>query len=350
MDTLQDVVNRLPRGKGSPLKAPARTPAAQPGSLRLALAVASMRQHMTDEGWQIMDGLRHAGYTLAGYGLPLPETNVQNLLREMRPATVLMQDKREWDVQPGNFRDGNAKFKKVWCLAERPEIFKLTIVKDAHHNPGYHAQSAADIGCHAWVTYYATPVVTHLAPYIRPHHVVRTYHTLDPACVPPYTPHGRVGCLLSGAVSAAYPLRIRLVNGLDKLPDTFLLRHPGYHRRGCATPEFLQMLSRFKVAICTASVFGYALRKIMEATACGCVVVTDLPQDEVLPEIDGNLVRVPHGSSVEYVAGVVRRLSDDYVPERQAHYAKLALARYDYRVETARLADCIEQMRLTYGA
>ena len=293
-DTLHDVVARLPRPAGRPLAAPAYAPRGEP-LVRVALAVASMKDHMTDEGWQIMDGLARSGYTLCGRGLPCGETDVGRVLERLNPGVVLVQDKREWDVARGNFRDPAARFRQAWALADRPEVFKLTVLKDAHQRPGYHADSAAEIGCHAWVTYYATPVVTHLAPYVRPQHAVRTYHTLDASAVPAYDPSGRSGCLLSGAVSDAYPLRSRLVHGAHRLPETTVLPHPGYHRRGCATPGFLKLLSRFKVSICTASVFGYALRKLMESTACGCVVITDLPSDEVLPEIDSNLVRVQIG-------------------------------------------------------
>ena len=69
--------------------------------------------------------------------------------------------------------------------------------------------------------------------------------------------------------------------------------HPGYHANGSFTPALHSRNStKFKVAICTSSTMGFALRKIIEATACGCRVITDLPAGEVMPEIDGNLTRV----------------------------------------------------------
>ena len=42
------------------------------------------------------------------------------------------------------------------------------------------------------------------------------------------------------------------------------LSHPGYGRSKCFTPEFLKILSIYKVAICTVSIYGYAVRKIVE--------------------------------------------------------------------------------------
>jgi hypothetical protein len=177
---------------------------------------------------------------------------------------------------------------------------------------------------------------------------VRTYHTLDADIVPVYSAVGRQGCLLSGAVSGVYPLRWRLFREAGRLPRVTVLGHPGYHRRGCATPDFLRQLSRHKVAVCTASIYGYALRKIAEATACGCVVITDLPTDEVMPQIDGNLVRVHPETTTAEIAALLDYHYAHYTPERQQHYARLAMDYYDYRVEGKRLAAAIEEMRRAY--
>jgi hypothetical protein len=126
------------------------------------------------------------------------------------------------------------------------------------------------------------------------------------------------------------------------------LRHPGYHRKGCCTPGFLQELGHTKVAICTASIYGYALRKIIEATACGCRVLTDLPEDEVLPDIDGNLVRIHRNTGHKDVVKVIQRLLDEYNPERQANYAVMAKEFYDYRPMGVKLANDIESLRRSY--
>jgi hypothetical protein len=127
------------------------------------------------------------------------------------------------------------------------------------------------------------------------------------------------------------------------------LRHPGYAMAGCATPAFLQILNRFKVAICTSSVYGYALRKIIEATACGCVVVTDFPADEILPEIDDNLVRIHPRIGLPRLAALIGRLTDSYEIDLQRHYAERARAFYDYRAIGCRLAADIEALRCSYS-
>lgn len=349
--TLDSVRGRLPRyHDAAPLPAPAYAPPATPGP-GVGLAVENMRRHTTDEGWQLFAGLQHAGYKLAGFDLPdMNSVDVAAILSHLEPGVAVVQDKREWDVYPGRreWREHRARFVGIERLAERDDVFKLTIIKDAHQRPDYHRQSAAEMGCHAWITYYDPGVVCQLAPYVRPRHLIRVYHSLDSWAVPKYTPDMRGGCLLSGAISGAYPLRTRLFRAAHLLPHTKVTVHPGYHRNGTATPAFLQELSRHRVAICTASLYGYALRKIIEATACGCRVITDLPEDEVLPGIDGNLIRVHHDASVEYVAEVVRNAIDAYDPCFQQDMAETAKARYDYRVQGVMLAAEIEGIRREY--
>lgn len=344
---LKQTISRLPTPGLPRLPAPAYTPPAEVGS-RVALAVASMQAHTSNEGWEVMQALEHAGYKLVGRGLPRDETNVVKVLTHLRPGVVVVMDKREWDLSPRDFRDPAAAFQHVEALRDTPDVFTLTILKDSHQRPEYHRDSADEIGCHAWLIYYHPDIVCHLAPYVRPEHLVRTYHSVDRNLVPPYTAEGRAGCLLSGAVSGVYPLRTRLFWEAGSLPEVTVLKHPGYHRQGSATPAFLQTLSRHKVAICTSSIYGYALRKLAEASACGCVVVTDLPTDEVMPEIDENCYRVSPDMTTQQMGALLRELYAAYDPEKQRHFAVRALNFYDFRAVGLRLADDIETLRKGY--
>lgn len=333
----------------TPLPAPPYAGPAAAGDVRLGLAVGSMRHHTTDEGWQLFQGLEAAGYTLCGHGLTEGETDVARLVDRLRPHTVVTQDKREWTGRTaGRGFDERERFAGVGSLRDRPEVFRVTVLKDAHADQEFHRAAADEAGVHGWVVYYHPDVVRQLAPYVRREHLLRTYHTVDPAAVPAYTPDGRRGCLLSGAVSGAYPLRRRLVEARRRLPATEHLPHPGYHRRGCATPGYLRQLAQYRVAVCTASRYGYALRKIMEATAAGCAVITDLPEWEVLPGIDGNLHRVTPEAEVYEVAGLIDRLVRDYDPAAQRRHARAAAETYDYRVQGRLLAANIETLRRTY--
>lgn len=317
-------------------------------SLGAALVVESMKRHTTDEGWQIMEALQYWGYELYGYGVGNNLTDVRKILSESQAGIVVMQDKREWDVKPGDFREKEARFTNVDELSRHPEIFKLTIIKDAHQRQGYHRESASEIGCHAWITYYHPKIITTLAPYVRPEHLIRMYHSIDSSIVPDFSTFPRSGCILSGAVSDAYPLRKRLFASHKLLPETTALRHPGYHMNGANNPEFLKTLSKFKVAICTSSVYGYSLRKLIEATACGCKVITDLPVDDVLPEIDGNLVRVPVDTSIGGMITLIKYLYDNYHVDTQKDFADKAKKFYDYRASGARLTNDIEIIRTSY--
>ncbi len=183
---------------------------------------------------------------------------------------------------------------------------------------------------------------------MRKEHLIRTYHSVNPKHVPKFSVRQRIhGCLLSGAKSIEfYPLRRRLWKHRSKLPDTKYMQHPGYGLKGAHTPEYLRQLAYYKVAICTASIFGYALRKIIEATSCGCRVITDLPEDEVLPEIDGNLIRVSNDAHPDEVAEVIAEAEANYEPERQRHFAAKAVEFYDYKKLTAKIASDIERLRL----
>jgi hypothetical protein len=322
---------------------------------RVALAVASMKDHMTDEGWQIMLGLKSAGYLLVGYGIEhkdIPEltdcTDVAKILQILQPSVVVLQDKREWDIRSGDFREEKARFTNVDALRDRSDIFKLTILKDAHQHPAYHRQSAEEIGCHAWIVYYNPTVVHQLAPYTRREHLIRTYHTVDRDTIPPF-PENRAGCLLSGAVSVAYPWREQLVRSIRNLPGVKYLPHPGYHRSGCATPDFLKLLSQHKVAICTASLYGYALRKIIEAVACGCTVITNLPREDNLPAIDAALVRVaPEQMTIDRMAKLVAELESSYDRDKAEVYARYAKGCYHYEAQGAALSYEIDRMRSSH--
>lgn len=355
--TVQDVCNGLFRSsapKGLP-----RPPYIDNSNLELSplpstkvcLAVESMRRHMTDEGWQIMEGLSHNGYRLVGHGLDFGQVDVPTILQSLHPTILVLQDKREWDFAPGDFRDPNAAFTRYQELAGVDNIFKVTVLKDSHQRPEYHRQSAEEIGCHAWIIYYHPKIVQHLATYVRPEHLIRTYHSINPDHMP-ITNHTtfRYGCILSGAISGAYPFRTRLVREKHTLPMVDYLPHPGYHRNGCQTPQFLERLYQYKVAICTSSIYGYALRKIIEATACGCVVVTDLPSDEVLPEIDGNLVRVSPNIEAKELGDLLTSLYRNYSPDLQRSYAEKALLWYNYKEVGKRLASDIETLRVNYDA
>lgn len=333
------VVPRLPVPEYRPKDEPRRN---------VFFAIESFSRHMTDEGWQLQLALAHAGYELCGNGFAGGLDVAAEIDRDP-PSVVVMQDKREWDHESPACLGRGDQFSNYRTLADRPDVFKLTILKDAHANPPYHAAAAAEIGCHGWITYYHTRIVEHLAPYVRPQHIVRTYHSIDADSVPAFDAEREKGCLVSGAVNPkVYPLRSKMQGWARSMPNVDVLRHPGYHARGHQTPAFLRELSRYRVAVCTSSIFGYSLRKIIEAVACGCVVITDLPPDDPLPFIDAALLRVPPTISEFDMRDLIRHCIDHWDMDRAQHYAMLTKHHYDWRVQGVRLANRIESLRSSF--
>lgn len=336
------------------LPAPPYQPDCRAHSVDCMLSIRSLESHMSDEGWQLQQSLWFNGYRqfyADQTSVGIDYSDVENILALNDPVrTLFIQDRREWDRRNSACFDASAQFSNVGHLASRPDIFKVTVLKDAQHDLHFHRDSAAEMGIHAWVHYYHPRIVSSLSSYVRPEHMIRTWHTIDKRSVPFYHPAGRRGALLSGAIHGKYyPLRLRIKRNVSRLRNTEYLEHPGYGVGRSCTNEFLQTLAKYRVAICTSSIYGYALRKIIEATACGCVVITDLPVDDRIPDIDGNLIRVRPDIAIERLSEIIDAACDGYDHHRQAEFARLAIKRFDYLWEGVRLAGEIQYMRQKYA-
>jgi hypothetical protein len=347
--TVQSVINSLP----SPEVKQLPTPEYLADSTRtggIMLAAREMEYHMTSEGWQLQLGFQHVRYPLYGHNFShfYDTVDVSQIDAWAKPQVVVIQDKREWHRMRGNHNDTSCAFRNLDHLKSQSDIFKVGVLKDAHHDAQFQIDAANESGIHAWMCYYHPRIVKHLAPYVRPEHLIRIYHSVNQDEVPEYTPDDRKPCVISGAASNWYPLRVRIINNLRTLPHVEYRQHPGYHLRGSSTPEFLQYLSGFKVAICTSSKLGYALRKIIEATACGCAVITDLPLDDQLPKIDCNLIRVSPDISMTDLKQVIHKAVNNYDPQIQKLFADAACEYYDYRASGLRMMQSIENLRRGY--
>jgi hypothetical protein len=316
----------------------------------ITLGVEPFRRHMTDEAWLLESGLDRAGFTLCGPRYKHNSNDVRVILEQEQPSLVIIEDRREW-ITGGIRKEQDLIYSNLEALTQRDDIFRVTIFKDAGSIPREQYQHHQILRPHFLIVYYHEQAVLRLAPWVRSVQLVRTYHAMDPATYPPLNLNrpGRE-TLLSGALNACvYPLRTAAdqwtrtlqLHGVSRLP------HPGYHANGTTSAGYLRQLNQYRVHLATASAYGFALRKIIESVACGCTPVTTLPAEDVLPEIDAALVRVPHNMTAEQLGGVLRATAEAWQPERAEHFANLARQRYDYRRVYGELAADIHRLYAT---
>ena len=295
----------------------------------ILLGNVDYRRHMTTEGDQFQEGLRSAGWIVSGKGFD-NVTDVPTILGRYQPKRIVVHDPRDWDpTSPIAFRK-DVGFGRLEALRDAA-AFKGIVVKDAGSSHAYQEKVYRSIRADAAITYYHQASVWKHGLWLRTVPLIRTYHSIDAddlATIPMDT--ARRPVVVSGALSNVYPLRQRVVRDC-KVLGVDVLRHPGYGNRGAVTPIYCRQLAGYQVAIATASLYGFALRKIMEAVAVGCTVITDLPAYDVLPEIDGALVRVPHTINTTDLRDVIRRTVAAWDPLERGLWAARARAFYDYR-------------------
>lgn len=362
--SVQTIINDIPKLPISEIVAPSYYQFRH-NQHSVGLTVASMADHMSNEGWELFRALQEGReddkYVLCGNKkiskvakpyIDYNSTDVKEILHHYDVGKLVIQDRLEWAPDGYGLAKPEEYYRSYEDLAYRNTVFKLTVLKDAHSYQNYHAASACRIGCHAWIVYYHPDIVKAQAPYVRREHLIRTYHTVDPDNVPQYFSHQRRGCLLSGAQHPNhYPLRAAIKNMAEHLPEVECLQHPGYHNRKTNTISYLQHLANYKVAICTSSKHGYALRKIIEATACGCIVITDLPVDEVLPEIDDNLIRIqlePRHTLQQRLTSLLLELYNTYSPEKQQYFSLVAKSYYSITNQGKLLVQAIDDLAKNY--
>lgn len=309
----------------------------------LVLANHDYLRHMTDEGLQLQQGLRHAQWVLAGWGYRDNCRDVSRLLKTYDPSAVFVQDKRDWDPQSGVCHgSASLRYTRLRSLARFPRMVAVPVKDAGPDGSDYHHRFCEEVQAKAVVLYYHPLSCLKYCPWLSGYPLIRTHHTLNPQDVPPFTPGAqRRPALGSGAViEDVYPLRYRVCHR----PGDFglvWLRHPGYANRGGHTPRYLQILSSFKVHLATASAYGFSLRKIIESVACGCTPITDLPTYDVLPEIDRALVRIRPDITDQHLKKTIEHAVEDWDEEGRRKWAQKALTYYDYRPMGRRLSEAL---------
>lgn len=316
--------------------------------MNIVLANRSYERHMTSEGLQLQNGLAYAGWKLTGPGYD-GMNDVRAILHEFKPDHVFVQDKRDWDPSsecPG--ATSATKFKYLGVLGSRAHgkwHGKVSlVVKDAGPDGmDFHHEFCEVCNPDAVVIYYHPLSVLKYSYYLQSYKLVRTYHSVDLSDIPEFRPGAqrRDACGSGAVLGEVYPLRSRV----SARPSEFgldWLRHPGYqNEKGPATPFYLRFLNNYKVSLATSSSYGFALRKIIEGVACGCAVITDLPQYDVLPEIDRALIRIKPTISDLELKLLIRETVENWDEGGRRLWADRAKAYYDYRAMGTRLSQAL---------
>ena len=315
--------------------------------MKIVLANIDYQSHTTSEGNELQKGLARAGWVLCGRGYAESDQDVPGLMRRHRPEAVFVQDKRDWDpCNAGSFRK-DVGFTDLNFLAEmtKPPI-RIAVLKDAGTRKAYQeSYIREEVGADALVVYYHERSVLEQCPWLKDMKLIRIYHSVDREIVDALDlTKARKRAVLSGAMArSVYPIRKMAHANRHRLGIDWI-QHPRHGNTGCHTPRYLAQLAGYRVHVATASVFGFALRKIIESVAVGCTPVTDLPEYDVLPEIDEALVRVPLACTPDELREAIERADKSWELEERLRFSRLALAWYDWRQAGLRLSKAIEAL------
>jgi len=309
-------------------------------------AIESFRRHMDSGRWLFQQGMEEQGYLSAGGSMPPPGIacdDVAALVDAWNAPVAIMWPRYEWDpaLWKGAPLPRDACFRNIGELAARDDVLRVAVLHDAGSERESQRAWHEEFRPHVYLCWYHERSVMALAPHVPRERIVRTYHVIQGRDVPQVCPRRGVGVVSGARNHEIYPFRTAAIEAAESGPLGFTvhyLKHPGYHQKGAQSAGYIHFLSRYRVAICSASVYGFALKKHIEATAAGCRVITDLPNYDCLPGIDGNFLRVSPNITMRELHDIVEALAADWDLERQQAYARAAVQRYDYLFECARLA------------
>lgn len=306
------------------------------GVMKIVLANSDYKNHMTSEGNELQEGLKANDWKLCGFGYD-GITHVGKILRDYEPQYIFVQDCRDWREDSGGCFDNRVSYTN-WDLLHDYPGKKITVLKDAGSVKDYQLDFFDDINADMIVHYYHDRALKDLGWDLECK-TARIYHSIDKTKIP--IVRKTKNAIISGALGAEiYPHRTFMTErateyGLDTLP------HPGYHNHKCYTDDYIQTLAQYKVSVSTCSVWNFSLRKIIEAVACGCVCITNLPEWDILPGIDSCLVRFNNKMKWSEIKDLIRHEVEHYDSEKAWCYQKIAMNIYDYRVQGMLLNEAI---------
>lgn len=300
--------------------------------------------HMSSAGQQLQQGLVEAGWEIAGVGYGDGCADVPTLLERFQPEVVFVQDVRDWLPECNISFRKDIGFSRIECL-KHSGIPCYTVLKDAWGWAKEQSKLAADI-CAAGIASYCHFELVHaVAPWAKQYPLIRIYHSIDAELIRTILRHhglkaGRKRAIVTGANADCYPLRKLAIQNAAQL-GLEVRKHPRYGNRGADTPNYLGELSQYRVHVATAGKWEVAMAKIIESVACGCTPVTNLSRLDVLPEIDGALVRVPTHCTVDELRDAIEQADAQWDQVERMEWAALTREFYDYRAAGVRLSSVL---------
>lgn len=310
----------------------------------LQFGVEAFKDYASDTAYRIQAGLAAQGYTCFGKRFPGQQdcTDMRKVVEREWPDIVHVEDWNTWNPKMRQKASLDVEFTNWEWLGQQPDILRCTKHADPWHHAAEQKHFQQVFNPHAILVRYELDRVSRIAPYMKKDLLVRLYHTVTREFCQPIEERHKI-CLLSGALHGrVYPLRTRIWQEVKQLPgweETFTIRphHRWLHSGGSAVPDYMKALAQYKIAFVGCSVWLAAFKKHYEATAAGCIVVTNLPETDKVPIVDENLVRVPDDITVKELVELCKDLAGGWDLEKQRDLARRVIERYDYRVEAARI-------------
>jgi len=312
----------------------------------IQFGVEAFKDYASDTAYRIQRGLELMGYTPYGRRFPggQDRTDMAGVVRDVEPDIVVAEEWNTWNPSMSQPPSKDVGFDGYDEVGRMEGLLRVTKHADPWGHPDAHQEWQTRFNPHAVLVRYDPAQCIKIAPYMEGRRLLRIYHTVVRELCPEPSADGRDKvCLLSGASNRRnYPVRGRLwddVRGLQNWERDFTIRahHHWSRTDGSAVPDYMVELRRHKVMLVGCSRWDVAFKKHWEGTAAGCIVVTNLSSSVRVPGIEPNFVRVHDDISAQGLRDLCGELAADWDVERQRHFAKICVDRYDFRVEAARI-------------
>ena len=311
---------------------------------KIQFGVLAFSGYASDTINLLQKGFESRGYELFARGASgkYNNHNVRSVCEKEKPDIVFFQAPNQWRPDLPQSINKHVGFINYKWLAQDKNIVKITQYCDPCSHQNVHQEwQLNELVPDMVLCRYDLDNVIGFNPWINKSTLFRAYHSVTREYCLPVVPRDKVAILAGALQRKIYPMRTRLYHEIVDRGDPWIFtirRHHKYSRTsGSAVPGFMQALSEHRVSVVCTSDYRWALKKHFEATAAGCIVVTNLPESEKIPIIEENLVRVRSEIPVDELSYIVQSLARSWDLEKQRDLARRTIDRYDYRREAKRI-------------